>query len=68
MLVIDQRKEWRKRLEGGWKPDIYYLEDYRYNRNNPYWRSTKSLEILCEYVLFLEEKVNELSKLETGQR
>lgn len=42
-------------MEKGQVPDITILEDYRTNRDSPYWRSTAMMEIMCEYILYLEE-------------
>ena len=55
MTVVGQRKQWRESYENGEKPSSRILEDYRENRENPYWRLSGQVEALCEYILFLEE-------------
>lgn len=53
----EQRLFWRECMENGQVPDINILEDYRANRDSPYWRSTQMMEIMCEYILYLEERM-----------
>jgi len=52
--LTDERNEWRRQLEGGGQLDIYVLQQYRENRDSNLWRSTREVEKLCEYILFLE--------------
>ena len=47
-------------MEKGQVPDIAILEEHRANRDNPYWRSTAMMEIMCEYILYLEDKCEKL--------
>lgn len=50
----DERKSWRERFNGGFKP--YLLVDYIEHRESELWRSTRIMEQLCEYILWLEAK------------
>ena len=52
--LTDERNEWRRQLEGGGQLDIYVLQQYREHRDSNLWRSTREVEKLCEYILFLE--------------
>lgn len=52
--LTDERSEWRRHLELGGLLDIYVLQQYRLNRDSDLWRSTREVEKLCEYILFLE--------------
>lgn len=52
--LTDERDEWCQQLESGGQLDIYVLQQYRINRNSDLWRSTREVEKLCEYILFLE--------------
>lgn len=36
------------------------LEDYRKYRNSEDWRTSECVEEICEYVLFLEKRLEEL--------
>ena len=52
--LTDERNEWKKLLESGGQLNIYVLQQYRQNRDSNLWRSTREVEKLCEYILFLE--------------
>lgn len=57
--LIKERHGWRDQLERGegWhEPDI--LSQYRVNRDSTLWRASRQAEKLCEYILFLESKLN----------
>lgn len=56
MNIVDERCELRKAFEEGYRPECPVLEAYRKNRNSPHWRLSKQIEILCEYILYLETK------------
>lgn len=61
MYAHEERATWPELFEKGeLKP--YFLEEYREHRHDPFWRSTRGLEMLCEYAILLEEKVNKLQK------
>ena len=58
-LVVPAREKWRDEIElnqtlVGHK----LLDDYRKNRGSNSFRTSKIVEQLCEYVLFLEDKLN----------
>ena len=57
MSVVEEREEWARNARQ--LADNYYLNQYKLNRGDPFWRSTRELERLCEYVLYLESKVKE---------
>lgn len=54
-----ERKLWKKRFERGIRVESPWLEDYEKNRYSNLWRSTRGLEKLCEYILYLESKMTE---------
>lgn len=54
-----ERRRWRRQYERGIKPDSPWLQDYIKNRDSDLWRSTRALERLCEYILYLEDKLRE---------
>ena len=58
MLVQDRNDTLEYFLKGG-KPHGL-LEDYRENRNSESWRVSRQVEELCEYILYLERKLEEL--------
>lgn len=47
--------------QGGSKKELgsYILSQYRKHRNSESWRSTRTAEQLCEYILFLENNIKE---------
>lgn len=47
----------REDYESGLKP-YGVLEDYRRYRNSENWRVSRTVEELCEYILFLESLVD----------
>lgn len=52
--LLAERIGWRKRFDGGYKP--WFLEEYLKNRESELWRSTRIVEQLAEYILWLEAK------------
>lgn len=58
-MLISERNQWKKQLEQGSFEEPYLLTLYRQNRNNELWRSTRIMEQLCEYILFLESRLKE---------
>ena len=52
----DERESWRDRFDRGYKP--FLLGEYVQNRESELWRSTRIMEQLCEYILWLEDKIN----------
>lgn len=62
MSLLNEREMFRKLIEKNGCPQWPVLEDYRANRNSNSWRTTTSLERICEYIIYLENKVeNETS-------
>lgn len=54
----DERIGWRNDLNLGTWTEPYALQMYRKNRESSLWRSTREVEKLCEYILYLEEKIS----------
>ncbi len=59
MNLIKQREAFFWEFMRGQKPKGV-LEDYRKNRNSEDWRTGLVVEELCEYILYLEGKLEEL--------
>jgi len=53
-MLVQERDGWRRDFEAGERPDSAILADYRKHRNSEYWRASRAMEKLCEYILFLE--------------
>ena len=60
MNVIKERNKWRKSYTDGVVPNVGWLLDYREKRDDKYFRISRNAELVCEYVLFLEDKIKEL--------
>lgn len=58
MNLVKTRNEMLEIFTQGYKPHGV-LEDYRQYRNSEDWRVSESVEELCEYILYLESKINE---------
>lgn len=56
-MLTDERHTWRVEIEQGLWHEPLVLQQYRENRESNLWRSTREVEKLCEYVLFLEEQL-----------
>ena len=54
----DERHKWRYEIERGLWSEPFVLQQYRANRESNLWRSTREVEKLCEYVLYLEDKLS----------
>lgn len=67
MYAIEERNSWAADFEKG-QLKSYYLEQYREGRNDPFWRSTRELEKLCEYAILLEKEVKKLKEQNHVQR
>jgi len=50
----DERYTWRQEIIHGIWYEPYVLQQYRAHRDSNLWRSTREVEKLCEYILFLE--------------
>lgn len=57
--LVKQRGKWLSHFRSGGFPSSQVLQDYRHNRDSESWRVSASVEELCEYILYLEEQVNE---------
>jgi hypothetical protein len=55
--LVAERESWRMDIQSGnfFVHELY--EDYVLNRNSELWRSTRQLERLFEYIMYLEDKV-----------
>jgi len=58
-MLKEQRDSWRERFEQGDTPTALFLNDYRKNRDREDWRMSTQAEEVCEYVLWLESKLEE---------
>jgi len=56
-MLKKQRDSWRERFEQGDKPTALFLDNYRENRDREDWRMSTQAEEVCEYVLWLESKL-----------
>lgn len=58
MGLVKSRNRMLCRFVDGYKPKGL-LDEYRTHRNSEHWRVTLVVEELCEYILYLEDKLNE---------
>lgn len=54
--------KWKSEIEQGIWHEPYILQQYRINRNSNLWRSTREVEKLCEYVIYLESLSRKIEK------
>lgn len=63
MSLVEQRKDWKASFSEGYSPrDMEFcpiLQEYEDNRDSEGFRCSFQVEVLCEYILYLEEKLNE---------
>jgi hypothetical protein len=57
--LLEERDNWRKEFVQGVGEYPYLLTLYKENRGSELWRSTRIMERLCEYALYLEGKLND---------
>ena len=57
MSIVDERLAWRVSYEEGDRPDVFWLDRYADFRLSELDRLGKSIEQLCEYILYLEDKL-----------
>jgi hypothetical protein len=59
MKLVEERNLWKEQFEKGSAENALpkFLFDYKQHRNLESFRLSKQSEILCEYVLWLEEKL-----------
>lgn len=57
MYADEERRHWRECFERGVRLPMYYLDEYRRNSKDSTWRSTRVLEQMCEYILYLEDQL-----------
>jgi hypothetical protein len=60
--LLEESNFWKKEFLDGTYEEPYFLVEYRQNRNSDLWRSTRVVEKMCEYILFLENKIGILEK------
>lgn len=58
-MLLEERKQWRRAFEQGDKPTSPLLTDYRKGRNRESFRLSRVVEEICEYVLYLEDRLSE---------
>lgn len=59
MNLVKQRDQWKQGFRNGEKPFFPAFDDYKKNRDSEYFRLNASIEQFFEYVLFLEERLND---------
>lgn len=57
-MLVEQRLHWLAEYKDGFKPSSSVLEDYRKYRLLESWRTSKVMEELCEYIIYLESLNN----------
>lgn len=59
MNLVRDRESWRKLFESGFTIGVLpeFLYEYKKNRNSEYFRLSQSVEKLCEYIVYLEEQM-----------
>ena len=62
--LVKQRLAWEAEYALGAESDFVAFKEYKENRLSEYHRQSKSMEKFYEYVISLENKINEL----TGSR
>lgn len=63
MNLVTKRDSWRKSIrECGVDGLSRVMREYRLNRDSEDWRISSTVEILCEYILLLEEENERLQK------
>lgn len=67
IFAIDEREKWQKEFRNGKPCDSVWLGRHRKNRGKSDWRSTRELEMICEYIIYLEGKVMSEWKYEKGR-
>lgn len=55
--LIQERDDWRDGFQNGTYGRPGLLRDYDVHRDSELWRSSRQVEKLCEYALWLESKV-----------
>lgn len=65
--LTDERNSWIIEINEGRWLEPFVLKQYRENRGSNLWRSTREVEKLCEYVLFLERKLKNQENLTMEQ-
>ncbi len=65
MNLVKSRNTLKESFEKGEKPFSPILTKYRERRNSEGWRASLSAETLCEYILYLE---NRCDQLESNQK
>ncbi len=60
MNLLEERQSWRRKFEADVGEYPYLLTLYKEKRSSELWRSTRIMEYLCEYALYLESKVNDI--------
>lgn len=59
-MLTEQRNNWNIEFKKTGMCNNVYLNNYRINKDSNSWRMSSGVEHLCEYILFLEEKVGDL--------
>ena len=60
--LVERRDKWKAQFKAGDDPNFLILEDYKKNRDSEMWRASSYIERMCEYILYLEENLDESRK------
>lgn len=58
MNLVQDRNDMLEHFLKGGKPHGI-LDDYRESRDSEYWRTSRVVEELCEYILYLERRLED---------
>lgn len=61
--LLKERNSWREQMVNNTFERPHILKEYETHRHSELWRASRQSERILEYVLFLEEKLNELKEL-----
>jgi len=62
MNLVSERDKWKQEFEMGYNSKVVFLSTYKKERNNETWRTSRPLEHLCEYVMYLEKQLEILNE------
>jgi hypothetical protein len=65
MNLAEERNSWHSEFDAGFEP--FYIKEYRKKRDDECWRASRGFEQVCEYVLYLEKKLDSLKDEKLGQ-
>lgn len=60
MSLLSEREEWQEQYRRGGIGEPWLLQKYKKERATEEWRSTRLVEHLCEYAIYLENELKEI--------